>query len=149
MKTIYTDGSCKGNPGPGGWAVVIIDDSHLLQKFGGFDPTTTNNRMELSAAIAALKLLDRNEPATIFTDSEYVKLGITQWLITWKMKGWKTANKQNVKNQDLWQALNALNHSGIIWKYVAGHSGNDYNELCDKIAKGMIDSQGRETDLLK
>ncbi|MDD5766489.1 MAG: ribonuclease HI, partial [Candidatus Marinimicrobia bacterium] len=102
-----------------------------------------------SAAIAALKLLDRNEPASIFTDSEYVKLGITRWLITWKMKGWKTANKQNVKNQDLWQALNALNHSGIIWKYVAGHSGNDYNELCDKIAKGMIDSQGRETDLLK
>lgn len=154
MKTIYTDGSCKGNPGPGGWAVIVVEDSRIVKKLGGFEKMTTNNRMELLAGIEALRLVQDGESAVIFTDSTYLKLGITQWLPNWKQKNWKTANKKSVKNQDLWQVLdqfamaNQLNHSRIQWWYITGHSGNIYNELCDEIAKKIIASEGKEIDLL-
>lgn len=154
MKTIYTDGSCRGNPGPGGWAVIVVEDSRIVKKLGGFEKMTTNNRMELLAGIEALRLVQDGESAVIFTDSTYLKLGITQWLPNWKQRNWKKANKKSVKNQDLWQVLdqfamaNQLNHSRIQWWYITGHSGNIYNELCDKIAKKIIESEGKEIDLL-
>lgn len=137
-KILYTDGACSGNPGPGGWAVIALENNHIIKKWGGFVDNTTNNRMELMAAIEALKFLLPNEPAKIFTDSEYLRKGITTWLENWKKKGWKTANKKPVKNQNLWKTLDSLNNTNIQWFYVAGHTGDDMNELCDKIAKRFI-----------
>lgn len=138
MKIFFTDGACSGNPGPGGWAVILLENSRIARKWGGYADQTTNNRMELTAVIEALKYLDPREAARINTDSEYVQKGITQWLPIWKQKGWKTAAKKPVKNRDLWQLLDALNHSGIEWRYVAGHAGNSLNEACDKIARSFI-----------
>jgi len=138
MKEIYTDGACSGNPGAGGWAVVVTQQGHILEKWGGYEPITTNNRMELTAAVEALRFLKHDEPAIIHTDSNYLRLGITEWIPHWKQKKWKTARKKPVKNKDLWEKLDQLNHPKIQWRYVAGHSGDRFNDLCDKIAKQYI-----------
>jgi ribonuclease HI len=138
MKIFYTDGACSGNPGPGGWAVVLLSDNIEQRKWGGFQDKTTNNRMELTAVIEALKSLNTAEPASIFTDSEYVRKGITEWMHNWKVRNWRTAGKKPVKNRDLWELLDSLNHKEIRWNYVAGHSGNRHNEECDRIARRFI-----------
>lgn len=141
--TIYTDGGCAGNPGPGGWGAVVIADGQARQLSGG-EPSTTNNRMELSAAISALSTVARTpsfsgRSITLYSDSQYVKNGITVWIQSWKAKGWKTAAKQPVKNQDLWQKLDALNAAlSVEWKWVKGHAGIEYNELCDRLCQMEI-----------
>jgi ribonuclease HI len=143
MIEIYTDGGCSGNPGPGGWAFVLIngDDAEPIEKWGA-EETTTNNRMELQAVIAALEALGKAPGAiTVYTDSQYVQKGITEWIIVWKSKGWKNSAKQPVKNQDLWQRLDALSGSlPITWVWVKGHAGNKYNERCDLLTQKAIDS---------
>jgi ribonuclease HI len=137
--TMYTDGACRGNPGPGGWGVVLRygDNERLL--FGG-DRKTTNNRMELQAVIEGLSALNRPCEITITSDSTYVLKGIQEWLANWKQRGWKTASKKPVKNADLWQHLDALiePHS-IQWQWVKGHSGHPQNELADQLANRGID----------
>ncbi|MEM8766541.1 MAG: ribonuclease HI [Pseudomonadota bacterium] len=136
---IYTDGACRGNPGPGGWAALLrYGDAEKLIK--GAEPETTNNRMELMAAIRALEALTREGPVRLTTDSEYVRQGITSWVPRWKQNGWKTAAKKPVKNQDLWQALDAqaARHE-IDWRWVKGHSGHPENELVDQAANDAID----------
>lgn len=141
MKIFYTDGACSGNPGPGGWAVILIENDQPVRKWGGFQKDTTNNRMELTAVIEALKYLQPGESATIYTDSEYVRKGITEWMLNWKQKNWKTASKKPVKNRDLWELLDSLNHAKITWRYIAGHSGDKYNEMCDRLARQFIRSR--------
>ena len=139
---IYTDGSCIGNPGPGGWAAVILDGALKKELFGG-DKSTTNNRMELTAAIKALEyclILQKNsflnKEIKIFTDSLYVKKGITEWIKNWKNKNWKTADKKVVKNIDLWKNLKELSESKkISWHWIKGHSDHPMNDLADKLAK--------------
>lgn len=140
IESIYTDGACIGNPGPGGWAVVIYFQDGSVQELGGSAEATTNNRMEMMGAIAALEYLTQNPPQEeipLYTDSEYVKNGITQWVKGWKKKGWKTAAGKPVLNQDLWETLDDLNHSRIQWRYVKGHAGNVGNERCDQIANSF------------
>lgn len=140
IKSIYTDGACTGNPGPGGWAVVVYLADGSVHEVGGYESQTTNNRMEMQAAIAALELLvtvPTKEPITLYTDSEYLIKGITQWVKGWKKKGWKTAQGKPVLNQDLWQMLDELNHQQVQWQYVRGHAGNVGNERCDKIARAF------------
>ena len=138
---MYTDGACRGNPGPGGWGVVLryLDVHKTLQ---GYDPETTNNRMELTAAIEGLKALTRSCEIDLFTDSKYVLQGLNEWLINWKRNGWKTAAKKPVKNMDLWQQLDneALRHD-INWNWVKGHSGVEDNELADQLANAAIDAE--------
>jgi ribonuclease HI len=149
IQRIYTDGACSGNPGPGGWGTVVYFTDGSVHELGGSAAQTTNNRMELQAAIAALDFLipfDQAEPVTLYTDSEYVKNGITQWVQGWKKKGWKTSTGKPVLNQDLWQLLDQLNHqaiakAGLQWKYVRGHSGDVGNDRCDEIARTF--SSGR------
>ncbi len=133
--TIYTDGACKGNPGPGGWGAWLRSGEHEKELFGG-EPLTTNNRMELTAVIEALSVL-KVAPATVVlhTDSEYVKNGITTWIHGWKSRGWKTADKKPVKNTDLWQRLDTLNAAHrVSWRWVKGHSGDPGNERADMLA---------------
>lgn len=133
---IYTDGACKGNPGPGGWGVFLKSGVHEKELWGG-EAVTTNNRMELMAVIEALTALKRPCEVMLFLDSEYVRKGITEWIHGWKAKGWKTAAKQPVKNADLWQRLDALVSSGghkIEWKWVKGHAGDPGNERADALA---------------
>ena len=139
---IYTDGACRGNPGPGGWGVVLKSGKHEKTLHGG-DPETTNNRMELQAAIEALRALKKPSEVVLHTDSKYVMDGITSWLKNWKKRDWKTASKQPVKNQDLWQALDeeTARHD-IRWVWVKGHSGNDGNEQADALANQGIDELG-------
>lgn len=140
IKSIYTDGACSGNPGPGGWGVVIYFADGSVSEMGGAEAQTTNNRMELQAAIAALEFLSKTgqkEPIILYTDSEYVKKGITQWVKGWKNKGWKTAQGKAVLNQDLWETLDRLNTTKINWEYVRGHAGNVGNERCDEIARNF------------
>jgi len=137
---IYTDGGCRGNPGPGGWGVVLNYDGHEKQLFGG-EPDTTNNRMELTAAIKALQALKHPCAVTLYTDSQYVKQGIEQWLANWKKNNWRTAAKKPVKNQDLWQQLDIeVQKHQVEWAWVKGHSGNPGNELADELANKGIDS---------
>lgn len=137
--TIYTDGACRGNPGPGGWGVVLRAGKHRKTMHGG-DPETTNNRMELTAAIEALNVLKRPSKVLLHTDSTYVMKGIEEWLPSWKKRGWKTSNKKPVKNQDLWMALDeATARHDITWKWVRGHSGNEGNEQADELANKGID----------
>ncbi len=136
---IYTDGACRGNPGPGGWgAILCYGDSE--REIYGAERDTTNNRMELMAAIQALEALKRPCEITVTTDSQYVRQGITEWLPQWKRRGWKTADKKPVKNQDLWQRLEDATHRHTVhWKWVKGHSGHEENERVDALANKAID----------
>ena len=130
---MYTDGACKGNPGPGGWGVYLRSGGHEKDLFGG-ERETTNNRMELTAVIEGISALTRPCDVAIYVDSQYVRQGITQWIHGWKAKGWKTAAKQPVKNEDLWRRLDALVHDGehtIEWHWVKGHAGDPGNERAD------------------
>jgi ribonuclease HI len=140
IQSLYTDGACSGNPGPGGWGVVVYFLDGSIYELGGAEAETTNNRMELQAAIAALKLLTvfgQTETVTLYTDSEYVKKGITQWVKGWKNKGWKTTQGKPVLNQDLWETLDQLNGGIVKWEYVRGHAGDVGNERCDAIARAF------------
>jgi len=133
---IYTDGACKGNPGPGGWGVLLRSGPTVKELYGG-ERSTTNNRMELMAVIQALEALKRPCAVTLYLDSQYVLKGITEWLPGWKAKGWKTASKQPVKNQELWQRLDALLLQGgheVDWRWVRGHNGDAGNERADALA---------------
>jgi ribonuclease HI len=135
--TIYTDGACSGNPGKGGWAAVIIEDKNE-KTISGSEPLTTNNRMELSAVINALKEVGSAE-LDIYTDSKYVKNGIESWIKNWKINGWMTAAKQPVKNKDLWLELDTLvSEKAIRWKWVKGHSNDHYNTIVDEAARKAI-----------
>ena len=135
MIKIYTDGSCLGNPGNGGWAAIIIDDEKKIQ-IKGSKKDTTNNQMELIAPIKALKKIPKGSSVQIFTDSKYVKSGITEWIHNWKKNGWKTANKQPVKNKELWTELdNLTNEFKIKWSWVKSHSNNALNNEVDLIAR--------------
>jgi ribonuclease HI len=137
---IYTDGACRGNPGPGGWGALLTAGEHV-KELSGAEPLTTNNRMELTAVIRALEALKRPSRLRIFTDSEYVRRGITEWVRSWKARGWKTADRKPVKNQDLWERLDMLaaGHE-IEWRWVRGHSGIPGNERVDRLANEAIDA---------
>jgi ribonuclease HI len=137
---IYTDGACRGNPGPGGWGATLEMGEHF-RELSGAEAMTTNNRMELTAVISALEALKRPVPVKLYTDSEYVRRGITEWLKSWKARGWKTADKKPVKNQDLWERLDvvAAQHQ-IEWHWVKGHSGVPGNERVDRLANAAIDA---------
>ncbi|MGB3301737.1 ribonuclease HI [Gordonia sp. (in: high G+C Gram-positive bacteria)] len=131
---ISTDGACLGNPGPGGWGAVLRY-GEIEKEISGSEPNSTNNRMELTAAIEALKLLTRPSTVVLYTDSSYVKNGITQWVAGWQRNGWKTANKKPVKNADLWQELVAAEDRHTVeWRWVKGHAGDKYNEIADTLA---------------
>ena len=135
MITIYTDGSCVGNPGPGGWAAIILNGNNQ-DIISGKKKNTTNNQMELMAAIKALVFLKKKQKIKIYTDSNYVKEGITNWIKIWEKNNWKTANKKKVKNVELWIKLNTLsNFHDIEWKWVKGHSGDPMNNAVDRLAK--------------
>ncbi|MDH3279832.1 MAG: ribonuclease HI [Gammaproteobacteria bacterium] len=137
--TLYTDGACRGNPGPGGWGAIL---SYGLKEreLSGFEPETTNNRMELTAAIRGLETLTRPCEVDVYTDSEYLRNGITQWLQAWKERGWRTAAKKPVKNIDLWQRLDeAVFRHRVRWHWVKGHSGHPGNERADALANRAID----------
>ena len=135
---IYTDGACSGNPGPGGWGVVLRYQGRERELSGG-DPATTNNRMEMIAAIQALETLKRPVRARLYTDSSYLKDGITKWIHGWKARGWKTAGKKPVRNQDLWQALEAaMARHQVEWRWVKGHAGHPDNERADALARQAI-----------
>jgi len=137
---IYTDGACSGNPGPGGWGAVIFDEEKKQNNISGQAKETTNNRMELMGPIMALKKIRSKSDVTIFTDSTYVKNGITEWIKKWENNGWKNSNKKPVKNKDLWMKLNELcQKNKVIWKWVKGHSNNKYNNLADELATKAID----------
>jgi ribonuclease HI len=132
---IYTDGACSGNPGPGGWGAVLHSKTNDKEMHGG-DPATTNNRMELMAAIQALEALKRPAEVTLYTDSKYLLDGITKWIKSWQRNGWKTSAKQPVKNADLWQRLTkAMEGHSIDWKWVKGHAGDPGNERADELAR--------------
>lgn len=136
---LYTDGACKGNPGPGGWGALLRFGDVERELCGG-EPETTNNRMELMAAIEGLRALKQGCQVTLTTDSVYVRDGVTRWMANWKRNGWKTANKKPVKNQDLWQALDAqCQRHTIDWQWVKGHSGHPGNERADELANRGID----------
>jgi ribonuclease HI len=136
--TIYSDGGCHGNPGPGAWAAVLQYGKHVREITGGI-AATTNNRMELMAAIESLNLLKEACDIDFHTDSEYVRNGITQWLAGWKRNGWRTAAKKPVKNADLWQQLDTANaRHKVRWHWVKGHAGNDLNERCDELVQQAI-----------
>jgi ribonuclease HI len=135
---IFTDGGCRGNPGPGGWGAVLSYKGNTRELSGG-EPNTTNNRMELMAAIAALEALTRPVSVEIHTDSQYVRNGITQWIKGWKANGWKTADRKPVKNADLWQRLDAARQAhDVHWYWVKGHDGNDGNERAHQLAQDGI-----------
>ena len=137
---VYTDGGCSGNPGPGGWGCVILDGTEEIQLSGG-EKNTTNNRMELTAAISALDAVLKNplwhgKKVQVYSDSQYVKNGITSWILNWKKNGWKTAAKKPVLNKELWVALDSLyGQLDVEWKWVKGHAGVKYNEMCDSLCK--------------
>ncbi len=138
MVEIFTDGACSGNPGPGGWGAVLRYRGREKELSGG-EPDTTNNRMEMMAAIAALEALTRPSSVQLTTDSAYLKDGITRWIHAWKRRGWKTAAKQPVKNQDLWERLDqAIAGHEIDWHWVKGHSGHPENERADQLARDGI-----------
>ena len=135
---IHSDGGCHGNPGPGGWAATLSYGPHTREISGG-EPATTNNRMELRAAIEALDALKEPCEVAFYTDSEYVKNGVTRWLATWKWNGWRTKSKKPVKNEDLWRALDAAtSQHKVKWHWLKGHAGHDGNERCDLLANEAI-----------
>jgi ribonuclease HI len=132
--TLYTDGACRGNPGPGGWGVLMLFGDHEKELCGG-EPDTTNNRMELTAALQGLEALGRPCTVDLFTDSQYLRLGITEWLPQWKARGWRTAAKKPVKNEDIWKLLDeAVRRHRIEWHWVKGHAGDPGNERADALA---------------
>ena len=157
MITIYTDGSSKGNPGPGGFGAIIFGEndsskgnvlSIMVKEIGGREEKTTNNRMEMMAAIKALKNTPKNSEIEIFSDSEYLINGITKWIINWQKNNWKTKNKKQVLNKDLWQELLAeVEKRNVEWEKVLGHSGHEFNERCDEIATSFAD--GIKVDLFE
>jgi len=137
--TIYTDGACRGNPGPGGWGALLMSGEHR-RELNGAVAETTNNRMELTAAIAALAALKRACTVALYTDSQYVRQGITEWIHQWKVRDWRTADKKPVKNIDLWQALDSqIARHTIEWHWVKGHAGVPGNERADELANAAID----------
>ncbi|MBV9511282.1 MAG: ribonuclease HI [Caulobacteraceae bacterium] len=140
---IYTDGACRGNPGPGGWGAILMFGEHRKEICGG-ERATTNNRMELMAAIAALEMLKRPCKVELHTDSQYLRTGITEWLPGWKARGWRTASKAPVKNDDLWKRLDEarLRHE-VQWRWVKGHAGHELNERADELARRGL-KEGRE-----
>ena len=139
MIDIYTDGACSGNPGIGGWGVVILVNKQEILLNGG-DQLTTNNKMELTAAIKALEYFEIKKDLTIYTDSKYVKDGIESWIINWKKNGWKTSAKKIVKNKELWMQLdNLINKHSVTWKWVKGHAGFEFNEKADELARKYIE----------
>jgi len=142
--TIYADGACRGNPGPGGWGAWLKSGVHEKELFGG-EKLTTNNRMELTAVIEALASLKRRCRVVIYTDSEYVRNGITTWIHNWKERGWKTADRKPVKNVELWQRLDELagGHE-VTWRWVKGHAGDPGNERADRLANRGVESVGRQ-----
>jgi len=136
---IYTDGACRGNPGPGGWGALLVSAGTEKELWGG-ETLTTNNRMELTAAIRGLESLKRRCRVALYTDSQYLSNGIREWLPQWKLRGWKTADKKPVKNKDLWERLDALvTGHDIEWHWVRGHTGHDGNERADQLANRGID----------
>ena len=140
----YTDGACSGNPGPGGWGVLLVardGDTVLKEKtLNGGEPLTTNNRMELMAAIRALEVLDRPSTLTVITDSAYVKGGITEWIDGWKRRGWKTSTRKPVKNEELWKRLDeAQARHSVRWEWVKGHAGHPENERADELARAGME----------
>ena len=138
---IYTDGACIGNPGPGGWAFIIKYSNGETKEFSGSEKYTTNNKMELTAAIKAIKYFKKKIIINIYTDSKYLKDGITIWIKKWKLNGWKTSNKKNVKNSDLWKLLEEkIQDHEIRWMWVKGHDENIFNEKADMLAKKAIES---------
>ena len=136
--SIYTDGACRGNPGPGGWAALLLAGEHE-REISGAEIATTNNRMELTAVIRALEALTRRSQVSLYTDSQYVQKGISEWIHSWKRRGWKTADKNPVKNEDLWRRLDELaaQHE-VEWHWVRGHSGHPENERADELANRGI-----------
>ena len=139
MIKIYTDGSCIGNPGKGGWAAIIFENEKK-SIISGSEENTTNNRMEMIAVIEALKLIKSDCEISLYTDSKYVMDGVNKWLSAWKQKGWKTSNKKPVKNQDLWESIDeCITKHNIEWHWVKGHAGNPGNELADELANRGID----------
>ena len=144
--TIFTDGACKGNPGPGGWGAVLMSGEHEKELYG-YEPQTTNNRMEMMAAIAALEALKKPCDVSMNVDSKYVLQGMTEWIRGWKARGWKTADKQPVKNDDLWKRLDAAcaPHK-IKWTWVKGHAGHEFNERADQLAnKGITEARSAKS----
>ncbi|MHA7872168.1 MAG: ribonuclease HI [Hyphococcus sp.] len=142
MIEVFTDGACSGNPGPGGWGVLIIEDGERREHYGG-EPETTNNRMEMQAAIEALKATG-DAHIILYTDSQYLKNGINQWIHGWKRNGWKTASRKPVKNKDLWMELDALREGREIdWRWVKGHDGHPGNERADELARMGAASSAR------
>jgi ribonuclease HI len=141
--TIHTDGGCRGNPGPGGWGVVLASGKRTKELSGG-EPATTNNRMELTAAIRGLQALKRPCEVTIYTDSQYLRNGIMKWVSTWKRNGWMTLKKQPVKNRDLWIALDeSVGRHKVTWRWLKGHAGHPGNERCDELANAAIEETCR------
>jgi ribonuclease HI len=136
---IYTDGGCRPNPGPGGWAAVLIEKNKPNRELSGGDAKTTNNRMEIQAAVEGLRALEGPHRVRLFTDSQYLRQGVTSWLPKWRENGWRTAGKKEVKNQDLWQILEAeLDRHRVTWHWVKGHAGNRWNERADRLATKAI-----------
>ena len=136
---IYTDGACSGNPGPGGWGSVILSEKKSETRISGKEENTTNNRMELMAPIMALRKIKKSSKITIYTDSTYLKNGITIWIKSWEKNDWQSANKKPIKNKDLWVTLNELSKKySIDWKWVKSHAGNKYNEIADRLATEAI-----------
>ena len=142
MINIYTDGACKGNPGPGGWGALILEGDTKNELYGG-EANTTNNRMEIMAVIRALKTINAENEITVFTDSTYVQKGINEWIAKWKINGWRTSNKKEVKNKDLWVQLdNLTSQLKINWIWVKGHSGHPGNDRADYLANKGVGMQG-------
>ncbi len=138
---LFTDGACSGNPGPGGWGAILRFKGTEKELNGG-EPETTNNRMEMTAVIEGLKALTRSCSVTIYTDSKYVLQGVTEWMDGWKARGWRTADKKPVKNQDLWEALDLeLSRHKVSWQWVKGHAGHPENERADELARNGIPSK--------
>ena len=144
--TIFTDGACAGNPGPGGWAAILVAGRHR-RELSGYKPSTTNNRMEIMAAIEALRALRGPSEVDLHTDSQYLRNGMSTWLERWKRNGWRTADRKPVKNDDLWRALDALARTHAVhWHWVRGHDGHPENERCDELANAAIrDRHGSDT----
>mgnify|MGYP001376196787 CR=1 FL=1 len=145
--TIYTDGACKGNPGIGGWGAVIKFSNNIEKRIYGYNNETTNNRMELTAAIMSLSILDEKSKVILYTDSKYLMDGINQWILKWKKNSWKTSNNKEVKNMDLWKKIDELNsYHSVEWNWVKGHSGNYGNDQADELANFAISNKDNQYD---